>query len=143
MWDGTYDLVSHGLYQGSIPDARQTTFYDGFDVVVFCADPTYSFLSSFIPEDKIVIYAEVRPATLAIDVLRAQAQECADHLAAGKRVLILCVSGLYRSSVFAALVLAARGTSIAAAIEHVVALRDCGMRGPLATYFYRLSLDLE
>jgi protein-tyrosine phosphatase len=118
--NGEYDEIIPGLYQGSIPTFDQNGFYDPFDVVVFCVDPRFStWLHSFSPKNKEIRhfhFDDLNDMSVALD----KAQEIAEFIKDGKKVIVVCASGMNRSGAFCVLVLNQYGWSLEKAAAKIL-----------------------
>lgn len=120
---GNYHEVVPGLYQGSVPTRHQQQFYEPFDRVVLCTDPQYAYLWTFAPdaESREVIVASFDYTSSGLTTLLAHASAAAEDVRNSKRVLVVCASGIYRSTLFVALVRMYLGTPLDSVLEDVVA----------------------
>lgn len=120
---GDYDQIVPGLYQGSIPTAKQATYYDDFDVIVFCVDPDADWLSSFVPEGKIIRHFHFDDLD-DMSVALGKADEVSSMIRNGRRTLVVCASGLNRSGAFVVLVLYKLGWALDQAASKVLSGRS-------------------
>lgn len=120
---GNYHEVVPGLFQGSVPTRHQKQFYEPFDRVVMCTDPQYAYLWTFAPdaESREVIVASFDYTPEGLTTLLSHAATAAADVRDGKRVLVVCASGIYRSTLFVALVRMYLGTPLDSVLADVVA----------------------
>lgn len=100
--------IIDGLYQGGYPPGGDSLSKQGVHVLVLCAE---EHQDASMYEGLEVILApgddDRRPERLArdIDGWKSAAAQVAEHVMAGKKVLVTCMQGLNRSGIVTALAL--------------------------------------
>lgn len=145
MWHVDADMLIPGLYQGAVPYRQQKDFYDPYDVVVFCTDPDQEWLLSYQPidENKQILHFHIDDIDNGIASAVEKAKQVSDAIRAGKKAIVLCSSGLYRSGSFAVLVLWQHGYDIDRAAALVLSGRSGLLPSHVKNFVSRVKLALN
>lgn len=119
-----FDKIWTNLYQGSFPPAGDTLASKGFNVLVLCADEHQN--ASLYPGVKVILAPgddDIRIERLvkhSLDTWLSAADEIAQHITTGDKVLVTCMAGMNRSGFVVAVVLNKLfGWSGAKCVQHV------------------------
>ena len=121
-----YREILPGLYQGPFPyPYAHPEFHDMFDCVVVCSSPKYmSLWVQAYPQLQAAVVASFDYSPAGIRKLVEQAIDVASAHRNGARVVVVCNSGVYRSSLFVALVKTQMGVDLDTALADMVATQS-------------------
>lgn len=138
------DLVVENLYQGAAPPYGGLVAGAGFDVLVLCAHENQR--ADLYPRVEVVLApgeddSRIHRVERFLPIWKEAAAKVAEHVRAGRKVLVTCIAGLNRSGMVTAMALhELTGKSGADCVELIRASRDSALCNVTFALWLRDSL---